>query len=129
MVLFKTTLHSIPEDDMNGVELICRNIIILLSDSLFQTTLEWVPWMKHYMWTGGNKAVEYCDYMGEGLANFLGITTPKYQLEINEHERLVAEREKMAAENAGWMTSNGTNGAIPLVVSQPMAIGDDPAPV
>ena len=36
----------------------------------------------------GSKALELCDYVGESLASFFGITTPKYQFEINEYMRL-----------------------------------------
>lgn len=32
-----------------------------------------------------------CDYVGESLANFLGITAPKYQYEIDEYNRAMEE--------------------------------------
>jgi hypothetical protein len=32
-----------------------------------------------------------CDYLGEGLANFFGITRPKYEYEIEEYKRTLQE--------------------------------------
>ena len=32
-----------------------------------------------------------CDFVGEKLAYFLGITSPKYQYAINEYNRLMEE--------------------------------------
>lgn len=47
-----------------------------------------------------------CDYLGETLANFFGITTPKYQYEIDEYYRIIKEQketqEKQTAEYSGW---------------------------
>ncbi|XP_054153515.1 protein FAM177A1-like [Oppia nitens] len=58
----------------------------------------------------GNKTLEVCDYLGENLANFLGITSPKYESEINEYYRQMAEQknyeEKQKSEFAGWQTSS-----------------------
>lgn len=58
------------------------------------------------------------DYTGESLANFFGITTPKYQLEIDEYERLKEEKKKMEDESAGWVPKN-SGGDIPLVLNEP----------
>ncbi len=40
-------------------------------------TLTWLPWMVHYTWAGGAKALEVCDALGERIAWFFGITSPK----------------------------------------------------
>ncbi|EEB15680.1 conserved hypothetical protein [Pediculus humanus corporis] len=48
----------------------------------------WFPWMWYQTVAAGSKALELCDYVGESLASFFGITTPKYQFEINEYMRL-----------------------------------------
>lgn len=75
----------------------------------------------HYAWASGNKALEYCDYVGEGLADFLHITTPKYQLEMSEYERLEAAKKKEQEESAGWMTTNNENGTA-MVTIQPSTV-------
>ncbi|KAL0279402.1 UNVERIFIED_CONTAM: hypothetical protein PYX00_000972 [Menopon gallinae] len=54
-------------------------------------TLTWGPWMWYYTVFAGSKALEACDYMGEFLAEFFGITTPKYQYEIDEYHRMKRE--------------------------------------
>lgn len=70
-----------------------------------------------------SKVLHGCDYAGETLANFLGITSPKYQFEINEYNRIKkaedAEKRQEQVEMAGWKeqhkyndlieTSSGTN--------------------
>ena len=69
-------------------------------------TLKWVPWVLHYTWAGGRKFVDYCDYYGEKLAWFLGITSPKYYYEIQEWQRQQAaeerRRQKEDVETRGW---------------------------
>lgn len=40
-----------------------------------------------------------CDFLGGRLASFFGITTPKYQLEIEERLKMIQEeREERASE-------------------------------
>lgn len=41
--------------------------------------------------TLGSSALDTVDYLGESLANFFGITTPKYQFEINYHNNIMQE--------------------------------------
>lgn len=53
-----------------------------------QQELTWFPWMWYQTVTAGSKALEVCDYVGESLASFFGITTPKYQFEINEYLKI-----------------------------------------
>lgn len=47
-----------------------------------------------------------CDFVGEKVASFLGITTPKYEYEIEQwqrHQREKAEARKEETEVGGWM--------------------------
>ncbi|KAI1302418.1 Uncharacterized protein HDE_02517 [Halotydeus destructor] len=57
--------------------------------------------------TAGSKFLEYCDYFGEKLAYAFGITSPKYQYEIDEYKKIKVEKEKEVKhqqdEYAGWM--------------------------
>lgn len=57
----------------------------------FQSTLQWGPWIWYQTVNVGIKSLKVCDYLGEHLASFFGITTPKYQYEIDEYERMIAE--------------------------------------
>lgn len=61
------------------------------------------------------------DSAGETLAGFFGITTPKYQIEINEYERIKEEKKKMEEESAGWIPKN-SGGDIPLVLNEPAKV-------
>ncbi len=40
-------------------------------------TLSWIPWVVHHTWAGGARLLEVCDSVGERLAWWLGITSPK----------------------------------------------------
>lgn len=58
------------------------------------------------VWHGGNKVLAACDYVGEKIAAALGITTPKYNYEIEQFKRIQKEREKAKEEEkstGGWM--------------------------
>ena len=64
--------------------------------------MTWVPWISHV----SSKALAACDYVGETLADFLGITAPKYQYEIDEAKRMQeeekAQKKAVDLEMAGW---------------------------
>ncbi|EFN60269.1 Uncharacterized protein C14orf24 [Camponotus floridanus] len=76
------------------------------SDVETQKNMDWLPWAWHQTTWISSKMLDGCDYVGECLANFFGITAPKYQFEINEFYRLQAlEREtfnKQDLEMNGW---------------------------
>lgn len=76
-------------------------------------TLTWLPWAWYQTSWIGNKMLDGCDYVGECLASFFGITSPKYQFEINEFYRLQAlENEitrKHDLEMGGWNNRNANN--------------------
>ncbi|XP_026749049.1 protein FAM177A1 [Galleria mellonella] len=81
--------------------------------------LDWGPWFSHYARKSSTKLLNAVDYAGESLAGFFGITTPKYQIEIDEYERIQEERRKLEEESAGWVPKNG-GGDIPLVINEPV---------
>lgn len=72
-------------------------------------TMKWGPWLYYWMAYSGSSALSFCDYVGESLANTLGITSPKYQYELDEYnatlEEEKAEKEREKAEMAGWTTT------------------------
>ncbi|XP_052889175.1 protein FAM177A1 [Anopheles moucheti] len=58
-----------------------------------ESKLNWGEWMRYKTCKLGNTVLAGCDYVGEGLASFLGITTPKYSYEIEEFKRMQAEQQ------------------------------------
>ena len=69
-------------------------------------TLAWVPWALYLAWMAGTSTLAVCDSIGERLAWWLGITSPKYYYEIQEAKRMKKEEEerlaRQDAEMAGW---------------------------
>lgn len=62
--------------------------------------------MIHKVLHTGHSVLAACDYVGESIAAFLGITTPKYQYEIDLCKRMQEEKvkaEKEEKEVGGWM--------------------------
>ncbi|XP_025424718.1 protein FAM177A1-like isoform X2 [Sipha flava] len=66
----------------------------------------WSSWIMKQTTSFGSNALSTVDYLGESLANFFGITTPKYQFEINYHKNIMQEMnaEKVSNEEnmKGW---------------------------
>lgn len=87
-------------------------------DNVDPKTLSWGPWFSYYAWKSGAKALNAVDSAGEALAGFFGITTPKYQIEIDEYERIQEEKKKIEEESAGWVPKDA-GGDIPLVLNEP----------
>ncbi|XP_030023887.2 protein FAM177A1 [Manduca sexta] len=85
--------------------------------------LTWGPWFSHYAWKSGTKVLNAVDSAGETLASLFGITTPKYQIEINEYERIKEEKKKLEEESAGWVPQSA-GGDIPLVLNEPLKAGE-----
>ena len=56
--------------------------------------LSWPGYFFHYTCVGGKKTLAVIDGMGEWLANFFGITGPKYWYIIEEYERQKAREER-----------------------------------
>lgn len=84
-----------------------------------------MPWIAHV----SSKALAACDYVGETLADFLGITAPKYQYEIEEAKRMqeeaAAEKKATDLEMAGWRNQESSNMSPPREepqISTPISI-------
>ncbi|CAB3221251.1 unnamed protein product [Arctia plantaginis] len=95
-----------------------------LEENIDPKTLTWGPWFTYVAQKSGTKVLNAVDYAGESLANFFGITSPKYQLEISEYERVQEEQKKLEEDSAGWMPKNG-GGDIPLVLNEPIKVIDN----
>lgn len=81
--------------------------------------MAWGPWLSYYTWKSGSKILSAVDTAGESLASLFGITTPKYQIEISEYERLQEEKKKLEEESTGWVPKN-SGGDVPLVLNEPV---------
>lgn len=53
--------------------------------------------------------------MGGTAAYYLGITTPKYQSEIDEYNRMVAKKKTHEEELVSWSTGPKTSSEEPVV--------------
>lgn len=83
--------------------------------------------MIHRVLQTGNTVLAACDYVGESIAAFLGITTPKYSYELEQFKRMQEEKakaEKDEKEVGGWMqdVNKGESEAIGLnsITSEPL---------
>lgn len=81
------------------------------------STLSWVPWAQYKIWAVGFTTFSYMETMGEYLAAFFGITTPKYYFELEEYKR---RQNEEATQKQGW-SELGTKdmGFSDIRVSQP----------
>nr|XP_022913363.1 protein FAM177A1 [Onthophagus taurus]XP_022913364.1 protein FAM177A1 [Onthophagus taurus] len=69
-------------------------------------TLPWRDWFVFKSWAAATGTLSAIDYMGEWLASVFGITTPKYQFEIDEYHRRQAEKKEEEEHVSGWTTQN-----------------------
>lgn len=56
--------------------------------------LTWTMWFWYYIVFVSNRTFNAAEFCGEKLADFFGITTPKYQYVIDEYHRLKEEEEE-----------------------------------
>ncbi|CAG0923074.1 unnamed protein product [Notodromas monacha] len=77
---------------------------------------EWGPWFWFVTTSTLGKLLSMADSAGGTLANFFGITSPKYQLEIDEFERMQQEdkerEEKLKEQMAGWESTETCHTAV-----------------
>lgn len=100
--------YSTDEEDGPEPKVVQQNVQQLTS--IDPKTLAWMPWFWYQTAVAGSKTLEVCDYLGESLASFFGITTPKYQFEIDHYQQMVAEEEelkkKQDLEMGGWVAKS-----------------------
>lgn len=58
---------------------------------MLQSSLSWGGWVSHHAYVKGSTALAACDYVGENIAYYLGITSPKFHYELEEHKRELEE--------------------------------------
>ncbi|CAH2090235.1 unnamed protein product [Euphydryas editha] len=110
--------EEIEEEKVNDLQ-----SVQISHENIDPKTLSWGPWFSHYASKSGSKLLNAVDYAGESLAHFFGITTPKYQIEINEYERLQEEKKRIEDESFGWVPKYA-GGDIPLVLNEPLKEGN-----
>nr|XP_046229977.1 protein FAM177A1 isoform X2 [Scatophagus argus] len=71
----------------------------LLSSPADASKLTWGPYFWFHMWRAATSTISACDYLGERMASFFGITSAKYQYAIDEYYRMKKEREEEKEEN------------------------------
>jgi hypothetical protein len=93
-------------------------------------TLTWVPWMIHNTWVFGSGFIGYCDFFGEKLAWFFGITSPKYYYELQEfrreQEREEERKEKEDIEIRGWREASEATVASKTTTTTTGAVTEKP---
>ncbi|XP_067143963.1 protein FAM177A1 isoform X2 [Centruroides vittatus] len=62
-------------------------------------TLPWFPYLWYLTWWLGSRTLAVCDYLGEHLAYFFGITSPKYYYELQEYKRMIEEGRATISAN------------------------------
>ncbi|KAL1489601.1 hypothetical protein ABEB36_013550 [Hypothenemus hampei] len=76
--------------------------------------LTWGPWLLYKTWAVGTSTLSFLDYVGEGLASFFGITTPRYYFELEEYKKRQEEEQKQAEKEKGWSEINNEIIELPL---------------
>jgi len=104
------TLEEYSTDEEDGVEPRATQKNATQLTSIDPKSLTWVPWFWYQTAVVGTKTLEVCDYLGESLAAFFGITTPKYQFEIDHYQHMLAEEEALKREQdlemGGWVNKS-----------------------
>ena len=85
------------------------------SQTVATSEMSWAPWLLYLAWLSATSTLRAADSLGEKLAWWLGITSPKYYYEIQEAKRMIKEEEErkknMDAEMAGWV-GDGKEGIV-----------------
>lgn len=81
-----------------------------------QKTLDWTPWLFYKAQRIGSNVLAGIDNTGEKLADFFGITSPKYAYEIRQYQKeqaMKAEDEKVEKDNT-WEVSKDSSYSEPI---------------
>ncbi|KAK7586129.1 hypothetical protein V9T40_004005 [Parthenolecanium corni] len=70
------------------------------------TSLNWVDWLRFKSNAVGQVALNVCDYLGDNLSSFFGITTPKYQFEIDHYNMMKKLESEISDTEMGSMNNS-----------------------
>lgn len=84
--------------------------------------------MIHQAHSSSTRILSACDFVGEKIATFLGITTPKYDYEIEQFKKIQQEKASEKSdelETGGWMQATNESqqlyvngGSVQYVITQ-----------
>lgn len=84
--------------------------------------------MIHQAHSSSTRILSACDFVGEKIAAFLGITTPKYDYEIEQFKKIQQEKANEKSdelETGGWMQATNESqqlyvngGSVQYVITQ-----------
>ncbi|XP_076273995.1 protein FAM177B [Rhynchophorus ferrugineus] len=78
------------------------------TETVDPATLQWGPWFYYKVTKAACTALSAMEYMGENLAWFFGITSPKYYFELEEYKRRQESDKLQADKEQGWCDTNAT---------------------
>lgn len=100
--------YSTDEDDLDGP---IKKTHVSELNAVDSKSLNWAPWFWYKTMSASTKTLAACDYVGEKLAGFFGITSPKYEYEIDFYETMKREEEEKKKqrdlEMGGWINAEG----------------------
>ncbi|KAJ6634702.1 DNA repair protein XRCC1, partial [Pseudolycoriella hygida] len=64
-----------------------------------ESKLSWGPWLSLKAYKTGGYVLAGCDYVGETLASFVGITTHKYSYEIEQFQKMKEQEAEQQRED------------------------------
>lgn len=67
---------------------------------------DWMPWVWYTTSNIGHKTLAVCDSLGEYLADFFGITSPKYQAELEYYKESLKKSCDNCSCNSVEMNKN-----------------------
>ncbi|XP_054618060.1 protein FAM177A1-like isoform X2 [Dunckerocampus dactyliophorus] len=85
--------YSTDEEEEEGKEPERKDLLSSPVDAV-RSKMTWAPYFWFYMWRAATSTISACDYLGERMASFFGITSAKYQYAIDEYYRIKKQREE-----------------------------------
>uniref|UniRef100_A0A8D8W586 Protein FAM177A1 n=1 Tax=Cacopsylla melanoneura TaxID=428564 RepID=A0A8D8W586_9HEMI len=73
---------------------------------------DWIPWIWYTSTNAAYKALQVCDMIGEYLAHFFGITSPKYHAEIEYYKESLQARQMMTSQTHQNSAFNAEAGSV-----------------
>ncbi|XP_061741949.1 protein FAM177A1-like isoform X2 [Nerophis ophidion] len=89
--------YSTDEEEEGGKEAERKDLLSSPVDAV-RSKMTWGPYFWFHMWRAASSTISACDYLGERMASFFGITSAKYQYAIDEYYRTKKEREEEKEE-------------------------------
>ncbi|KAK2727054.1 hypothetical protein QYM36_007790 [Artemia franciscana] len=82
---------EVDEDEIDMDSVIVEEAVNSFQENINIHALPWSDWILHMVSQAGSKTLAACDYAGGALADFFGITSPKYYLEMEAAKEMMKE--------------------------------------